>query len=114
MNNNSSSTRLPIPQYVMTLAHAAALRSEDPYRKVGAAALDADNIEIHSGLSLIATVGNNMASRQGTAATIFSALADSHINIRMIDQGSSEMNIIVGVDTFDYEKAINAIYYAFC
>ena len=38
MNNNSSSTRLPIPQYVMTLAHAAALRSEDPYRKVGAAA----------------------------------------------------------------------------
>lgn len=43
MNNNSSSTRLPIPQYVMTLAHAAALRSEDPYRKVGAAALDADN-----------------------------------------------------------------------
>lgn len=78
------------------------------------AALDADNIEIHSGLSLIATVGNNMASRQGTAATIFSALADSHINIRMIDQGSSEMNIIVGVDTFDYEKAINAIYYAFC
>ena len=42
MNSNSSS-RLPIPQYVMTLAHAAALRSEDPYRKVGAAALDADN-----------------------------------------------------------------------
>lgn len=77
------------------------------------AALDADNIEIHSGLSLIATVGHNMASRHGTAATIFSALADSHINIRMIDQGSSEMNIIVGVDTFDYEKAINAIYYAF-
>lgn len=47
MNNNSSSTRLPIPQYVMTLAHAAALRSEDPYRKVGAAALDADLSLIH-------------------------------------------------------------------
>ena len=77
------------------------------------AALDADNIEIHSGLSLIAVVGNNMASRQGTAATIFTALAESHVNIRMIDQGSSEMNIIVGVDTFDYEKAISAIYYSF-
>lgn len=77
-------------------------------------ALGADSIDIHSGLSLIATVGHNMASRHGTAATLFAALADSHINIRMIDQGSSEMNIIVGVDTFDYEKAINAIYHAFC
>lgn len=76
-------------------------------------ALGADSIDIHSGLSLIATVGHNMASRHGTAATIFTALADSHINVRMIDQGSSEMNIIVGVDTFDYEKAIAAIYYAF-
>jgi aspartate kinase len=73
----------------------------------------ADSIEIHSGLSLIATVGHNMASRHGTAATIFNALADKHINIRMIDQGSSELNVIVGVDTFDYEKAINAIYHAF-
>lgn len=77
-------------------------------------ALGADNVEIHSGLSLIATVGHNMASRHGTAATIFDALADNHINIRMIDQGSSELNIIVGVDTFDYEKAISAIYHAFC
>ncbi|MEG1662938.1 MAG: aspartate kinase [Clostridia bacterium] len=77
-------------------------------------ATGADNIEIHSGLSLIATVGHNMASRHGTASILFKSLADSHINIRMIDQGSSELNIIVGVDTFDYEKAINAIYHAFC
>ena len=54
-----------------------------------------------------------MASRQGTAASVFKALADNNINVRMIDQGSSELNIIVGVDTFDYEKAINAIYYEF-
>ncbi len=73
----------------------------------------ADNVEIHSGLSLIATVGHNMASRHGTASKIFEALADSNVNIRMIDQGSSELNIIIGVDTFDYEKAINAIYHAF-
>lgn len=76
-------------------------------------ASDADNIEVHNGLSLIATVGRNMASRQGTAATLFKALAAKHINVRMIDQGSSELNIIIGVDTFDYEKAINAIYHGF-
>ena len=75
--------------------------------------VNGDNIDIHSGLSLIATVGHNMASRHGTAATLFEALASNHINVRMIDQGSSELNIIVGVDTFDYEKAINAIYHAF-
>lgn len=75
--------------------------------------VNADSVDIHSGLSLIATVGHNMASRHGTASTIFNALAENHINIRMIDQGSSELNIIVGVDTFDYEKAINAIYHAF-
>lgn len=75
--------------------------------------VNADNIEIHSGLSLVAVVGHNMASRLGTSATVFKALADSHINVRMIDQGSSELNIIIGVDTCDYEKAINAIYYAF-
>ncbi|MCQ2602929.1 MAG: aspartate kinase, partial [Clostridia bacterium] len=57
--------------------------------------VQADSVDIHSGLSLIATVGHNMASRQGTAAKLFEALADAHINIRMIDQGSSELNIIV-------------------
>lgn len=72
-----------------------------------------DNLEIHSGMSLVAIVGHNMASRLGTASTVFKALADAHINVRMIDQGSSELNIIVGIDTCDYEKAINAIYYAF-
>lgn len=75
--------------------------------------VNADNIEIHSGLALIATVGHSMASRLGTAAQLFGALAQSNVNVRMIDQGSSELNIIVGVDSFDYEKAINAIYHAF-
>ena len=76
-------------------------------------AVEPDSVEIHSGLSLIATVGHCMAARMGTAARLFDALAAKHINVRMIDQGSSELNIIVGVDTFDYEKAINAIYAAF-
>ena len=72
--------------------------------------LNADNIEIHGGLALIATVGHNMASRRGTAAEIFSALAEGGVNVRMIDQGSSELNIIIAVDTSDYEKAIRCIY----
>jgi len=54
-----------------------------------------------------------MVRYPGTAARIFGALADSGINIRMIDQGSSEINIITGVESADFEKAINAIYNAF-
>lgn len=76
-------------------------------------AVQPDSIEILSGLSLIATVGHHMASRKGTAATLFTALSNADINIKMIDQGSSELNIIVGVETEDMEKAINAIYHAF-
>lgn len=72
-----------------------------------------DNIEIKAGISLIATVGHGMAFTTGTAAKLCSALANEKVNIRMIDQGSSELNIIVGVATVDYEKAISAIYKAF-
>ena len=72
-----------------------------------------DHIEVISGLSLIATVGRGMVRYPGTAARIFAALADSGINIRMIDQGSSEINIIVGVESADFERAVNAIYNAF-
>ncbi|MDE6275453.1 MAG: aspartate kinase [Clostridia bacterium] len=72
-----------------------------------------DHIEIKSGISLIATVGHGMSFKPGSAATLVGALAKEKINIRMIDQGSSEMNIIVGIATSDYERAINAIYQAF-
>ena len=51
-----------------------------------------------------------MVKAKGTAARIFRSLADAGVNIRMIDQGSSELNIIVGVDANDYVVAINAIY----
>lgn len=73
-------------------------------------AVSPDKIEIQSGLSLIATVGHGMAYKPGTAARLFSALSRHGVNVRMIDQGSSEMNIIVAVANEDYEKAINAIY----
>ncbi len=69
-----------------------------------------DSVEIETDLALIAVVGRGMKSQRGTAARIFSALAHAHINIRMIDQGSSEKNIIIGVANEDFEKAIKSIY----
>ena len=73
-----------------------------------------DSMEIYAGLALIATVGRGMIRNVGVAARLFTALANANVNIRMIDQGSSEMNIIVGVDEKDFETAIRAIYKAFC
>lgn len=69
-----------------------------------------DVIEIESELALIAVVGRGMKSQRGTAGRIFSALAHSHVNVKMIDQGSSELNIIIGVEERDFEKATKAIY----
>lgn len=72
--------------------------------------VDPDYLELESDLALIAVVGRGMKSARGTAGRIFSALAHANINIRMIDQGSSELNIIIGVDNKDFETAIQAIY----
>ena len=72
-----------------------------------------DSIDVFEDIALIATVGHGMSARTGVSATLFKALADAGVNIRMIDQGSSEMNIIVGVENKDFEKAIRAIYDAF-
>ncbi len=76
--------------------------------------LNADRVEIENGFALITTVGEGMAYRPGIAARLFTALAEVNVNIRIIDQGSSEINIIVGVEAKDYERALNAIYQAFC
>lgn len=69
-----------------------------------------DKIDLEADLALIAVVGRGMKSNRGTAGRIFSALAHANINIRMIDQGSSELNIIIGVSNEDFENAIQAIY----
>lgn len=69
-----------------------------------------DTIEIESDIALIAVVGRGMKSMRGTAGRIFAALAHNHINVKMIDQGSSEQNIIIGVSNEDFEQAIRAIY----
>lgn len=75
--------------------------------------LDPDNMDVADDLALIATVGSGMSYRPGVSAKLFTALAEAGVNIRMIDQGSSEMNIIVGVQNKDFEKSIKAIYDAF-
>ena len=69
-----------------------------------------DFTELEADLALIAVVGRGMKSQRGTAGRIFSALAHANINVRMIDQGSSELNIIIGVSNDDFEGAIKAIY----
>lgn len=72
-----------------------------------------DCIDIEADLSLIAVVGRGMRYQKGTAATIFKALAMADINVKMIDQGASEQNVIIGVADRDFEAAIQAIYTAF-
>ena len=73
-------------------------------------AVSPDFVEMESDLALIAVVGRGMKSTRGTAGRIFSALAHANVNVKMIDQGSSELNIITGVENRDFEAAIKAIY----
>ena len=71
-----------------------------------------DRIEVQRDMAMLAVVGQGMIHRVGISARVFSALAEADVNIRMINQGSSELNIIIGVGTVDYEKAVRAIYAA--
>ena len=73
-------------------------------------AVQPDFVEMESYLALIAVVGRGMKSQRGTAGRVFSALAHAHVNVKMIDQGSSELNIIIGVENRDFETAVKAIY----
>ena len=73
-------------------------------------AVQADKIYAHENIALIATVGHGMAKNVGTSARLFKALSETGINVNMIDQGSSELNIIVGVENEDCGNCIRAIY----
>lgn len=73
-------------------------------------AVEPDSVDLESDLALIAVVGRGMKATRGTAGRIFSALAHARINVKMIDQGSSELNIIIGVKNADFETATKAIY----
>lgn len=72
-----------------------------------------DSITVEDGIALIAVVGRGMVKYKGTAARVFKSVSDAGVNIRMIDQGSSELNIILGVDEEDFERAVSAIYREF-
>ena len=72
-----------------------------------------DSISIEDNISLIAVVGRGMVKVKGTASKVFEAVSEADINIRMIDQGSSEINIILAVEEHDFEKAVRAIYKKF-
>jgi aspartate kinase len=73
-------------------------------------AVEPDHLEVEGDMALIAVVGRAMRANRGTAGRIFAALAHANVNVKMIDQGSSEWNVIVGVRNDDFEKAIKAIY----
>ena len=73
-------------------------------------AVQPDFVEMESDLALIAVVGRGMKSQRGTAGRVFAALAHARVNVKMIDQGSSELNIIIGVENRDFETAVKAIY----
>ena len=73
-------------------------------------ACNADEIKIIDNISLIATVGRQMMYRPGISGNLFAVLGKNNINIRMIAQGTDEMNIIVGVENKDYEKTVETIY----
>jgi aspartate kinase len=76
-------------------------------------ACEPDAIEVERNLGLIATVGHGMSRRVGVSARLFTALANAGVNVRIIDQGASELSIIVGVDAADLAKGLRAIYDAF-
>ena len=73
-------------------------------------AVEPDAIELESDLALIAVVGRGMRATRGTSGRIFSALAHANVNVKMIDQGSSELNVIIGVRNHDFDAAVKAIY----
>lgn len=75
--------------------------------------VEPDVVRVIENIALVATVGHGMSSSVGTSARLFGAIASADINVKMIDQGSSELNIIVGVSNDDYEKCIRAIYLEF-
>ena len=76
-------------------------------------AVSPDVITVHKNIALVATVGHRMTSNVGTSARLFKALSEAGINVRMIDQGSSELNIIVGVEADECNDCIKAIYHEF-
>lgn len=73
-------------------------------------AVEPDHLEIEDGIAMLAVVGRRMKNTRGTVARIFAAMAHARINVKLIDQGSSELNVIIGVSEHDLPEAIRRIY----
>ena len=103
-----------MPTGIDTMSVIVATSDIDPIRDKIIASLNRtlkpDSITVDDGLALIAVVGRGMIKAKGTAARVFSAVSNAGVNIRMIDQGSSELNIILGVEERDFEVTVKAIY----
>ena len=106
-----------LPSGIDTMSVIVSTSDLAPYRNMVinniCTAVDPDSISAEDNLALIAVVGRNMVKAKGTAAKVLSAVAKAGVNIRMIDQGSCEINIILGVAEDDFEKAVLAIYKEF-
>ena len=74
--------------------------------------MNPDNVEVRTNLSLISVIGEGMGTVKGVFAKVFNALANAEVKVKMIDQGSDDLNIILGVDDEDYERSIRALYNA--
>ncbi|MBR3098048.1 MAG: aspartate kinase [Clostridia bacterium] len=98
---------------VVVASEALAPHREEVLQKLEALVDDSGSVSVNDNMSIIATVGRGMVHNCGTAARLFSAMSRSRINVRMIDQGSSELSIIVGVNDSDFEATIHAIYHEF-
>ena len=103
-----------MPTGIDTMSVIVATADIDPIREKLIASLNRtlkpDSITVDDGLALIAVVGRGMVKAKGTAARVFSAVSNAEVNVKMIDQGSSELNIILGVEERDFEVCVKAIY----
>ena len=111
-NNNISIEHMPSGIDTMTIfVHRDEFEEKEQDVIAGIhRAVEPDFLELESDLALIAVVGRGMRATRGTSGRIFAALAHANVNVKMIDQGSSELNIIIGVENRDFETAIKAIY----
>ena len=114
-DNDISFEHLPsgIDNMSIVVATAALENCRDKLINSMSRNVKADSIVVEDGLALLCVVGRGMVKAKGTAARVFNAISSAGINIRMIDQGSSEISIIVGIDERDFELALNAIYSEF-
>ena len=113
MNSEIGFARKVLDNMSIVLSSAALDGSRDKILSSINRTVRADSISVEDGLALIAVVGRGMVKAKGTAARVFDSISNAGVNIRMIDQGSSEISIIVGIEEHDFDKALKAIYSEF-